>query len=67
MIKLKSKKIKAADFDTAFDQGAVTEHFDLKSIKVCHPTQRISIDSPKIFLMDWVLEQQNWCNNNFIN
>ncbi len=43
----KHKKIKASDFDTAFDKGDVTEHLDTKSAKARFPTQRISIDFPK--------------------
>lgn len=43
----KHKKIKAVDFDTAFDKGDVTEHLDMKSAKARFPTQRISIDFPK--------------------
>lgn len=43
----KRKKIKASDFDTAFDKGDVAEHLDIKSAKARFPTQRISIDFPK--------------------
>lgn len=43
----KHQKIKASDFDTAFDKGDVTEHLDIKSAKARFPTQRISIDFPK--------------------
>ena len=46
----KHKKISASDFDTAFEQGDVTEHLDLKSVKACYPTQRITIDFPKNIL-----------------
>ena len=43
----KPKSIKASDFDTAFEQGDVTEYLDLKSLKARYPVQRISIDFPK--------------------
>lgn len=43
----KSKKIKAVDFDDAFEKGDVTKHLDIKSAKARFPTQRISIDFPK--------------------
>lgn len=44
------KKIKAVDFDEAFEQGDVTDHLDLKSVKAHYPTQRINIDFPKNIL-----------------
>jgi hypothetical protein len=53
---LKHKKIKASDFDATFEQSDVTEHLDLKSVKACYPTQRISIDFPKNILDDLDLE-----------
>lgn len=43
----KHKKIKASDFDAAFEKGDVSKHLDLKSAKARFPTQRISIDFPK--------------------
>ena len=46
----KHKKIKASDFDDAFEQGDVTAHLDLKSVKTSYPMQRISIDFPKNIL-----------------
>ena len=52
----KHKKISASDFDAAFEQGDVTEHLNLKSVKACYPTQRISIDFPKNILDDLDLE-----------
>ena len=52
----KHKKIKASDFDAAFEQKDVTEHLDLKSVKACYPTQRISIDFPKNILDDLDVE-----------
>ena len=52
----KHKKIKATELDTAFEQGDIIEHLDLKSIKACYPTQRISIDFPKNILNDLDVE-----------
>lgn len=52
----KRKKIRASDFDAAFDQGDVTEHLDLKSAKARYPTQRISIDFPKNIIEEVDLE-----------
>lgn len=46
----KDKKIKASDFDDAFEHGNVTGHLDMKSIKAHYPTQRITIDFPKNIL-----------------
>ncbi len=43
----KHKKLKAKDFDSAFEKGDVAEHLDLKTIKVNYPTQRLSIDFTK--------------------
>ena len=43
----KHKKIKASDFDDAFEKGDVSKHLDLKSVKAHFPVQRISIDFPK--------------------
>ena len=50
------KKIKAADFDAAFEQGDVTKHLDLKSVKARFPVQRISIDFPKNILHELDVE-----------
>lgn len=47
MSTLKHKKIKASDFDAAFDKGDVTKHLDIKSAKARFPVKRISIDFPK--------------------
>lgn len=44
------KKITASDFDKSFENDDVIEHLDLKSVKACFPTQRISIDFPKNIL-----------------
>lgn len=46
----KPKKIKAKEFDSAFEQADVMEHLDLGSIKVRYPMQRLSIDFPKNIL-----------------
>jgi len=46
----KHKKIKASDFDAAFEEGDVSDYLDLKSAKLHHPVQRISIDFPKNIL-----------------
>jgi hypothetical protein len=43
----KRKKIKAADFDLAFDQGDVTTHLKKRSVKVRYPVHRINVDFPK--------------------
>lgn len=57
MTKLKSKKIKASDFDNAFDEGDdLIEHLDIKSVKARFPTQRISIDFPKNILEELDVE-----------
>lgn len=42
----KRRKIKASDFDSAFERGDITEHLDLKSVKASYPCHRISIDFP---------------------
>lgn len=52
----KNKKIKAADFDHAFEQGDVKKYLDLTSVKVHYPTQRITIDFPKIILEELDIE-----------
>ena len=43
----KHKKVKASDFDTAFEKSDVTKHLNIKSAKARFPTRRISIDFPK--------------------
>ena len=45
-----TKKIKAKDFDAAFERGGVMEYLDLKKIKAHHPVQRINIDFPQEML-----------------
>jgi hypothetical protein len=52
----KHKRIKAEDFDRAFEEGDVIEHLDLKSAKVRYPVQRISIDFPVNVLHEVDLE-----------
>jgi hypothetical protein len=49
-VKKREKKIKASEFDQAFEKGSVIEHLDLKSIKVHYPVQRINIDIPQEIL-----------------
>lgn len=44
---MKRKKIKASEFDAAFDQKDVSKYLDLKSAKIRYPVQRITIDFPK--------------------
>ena len=51
-----AKKLKASEFDTAFEKGDVMEHLDLETIKVRHPVQRINIDIPEIILHQVDLE-----------
>jgi hypothetical protein len=55
-LKHKKKKIKASDFDAAFDKGDVTKHLDIKSAKARFPVQRISIDFPKNILEEIDIE-----------
>ena len=50
------KKMKASDFDDAFEQSDVTAHLDLKSVKARYPVKRISIDFPKNILDDLDIE-----------
>ncbi|MCD6046317.1 MAG: CopG antitoxin of type toxin-antitoxin system [Gammaproteobacteria bacterium] len=52
----KHKKIKASDFDDAFEHDDVVEHLDLTSVKAHYPAQRITIDFPKIILDELDLE-----------
>ncbi len=52
----KRKKIKASEFDIAFENSDVTEHLDLKTVKACYPTQRITIDFPKNILEELDIE-----------
>jgi len=53
---LKRKKIKASEFDAAFEKGDVTNHLNLKTVKARYPTQRISIDFPKKILEEVDIE-----------
>lgn len=52
----KHKKTSAAAFDSAFEEGSVSDHLDLKTVKVRYPTQRISIDFPKSILEELDME-----------
>lgn len=45
-MKKQKTKLKARDFDQAFEKGSVVEHLGLKTAKVHHPVQRINIDIP---------------------
>ncbi len=49
-MKKNRKKIKASEFDRAFEEGDVTKHLDMKTAKVYHPVQRINIDIPRKIL-----------------
>ena len=44
------KKIKASEFDQAFEEGSVEKHLDLKTAKVQSPIHRINIDIPQEIL-----------------
>ena len=48
--KKERKKIKASEFDRAFEEGDVTKYLDLKTAKVHYPVQRINIDIPQKIL-----------------
>lgn len=50
MTTAKHKKIAAKEFDQAFEEGDVTSHLDLKTIKARYPVRRISIDFTKNLL-----------------
>ena len=50
MKKQPKKKIKADEFDRAFEEGSVAEHLDLQTAKVHSPIQRINIDIPQKIL-----------------
>ena len=43
-------KIKASEFDKAFEGGSATKHLDLRTAKARHPIQRINIDIPREIL-----------------
>ena len=49
-MKKQDKKIKANEFDEAFEAGDVVKHLNLKSIKVNFPVHRINIDIPQDIL-----------------
>lgn len=44
------KKIKASEFDRAFERGDVTKHLDLKTAQVRYPVQRVNVDIPQEIL-----------------
>jgi len=46
----REKKIKASEFDRAFEKGSVMKYMDLKSAKIVHPVHRINIDIPQEIL-----------------
>ena len=45
-MKKRTKKIKAREFDHAFDEGNAVEHLDLKTAKAHSAVHRINIDIP---------------------
>ncbi len=49
-MKKPQKKIKASEFDQAFEDGRATEHLDMSTAKVRYPVQRINIDIPQEIL-----------------
>ncbi len=49
-MKKQNKKIGAAEFDCAFEEGRAVEHLDLSTAKVDYPIQRINIDIPQPIL-----------------
>ena len=49
-MKKQEKKIKATEFDRAFEEGNAVEHLDLKTAKVHYPVHRINIDIPQDIL-----------------
>ena len=46
----RTKKIKASEFDSAFEAGKAVQHLDLKSAKASYPVHRINIDIPQEIL-----------------
>lgn len=46
----KTGKVKAKEFDAAFEEGDVSAHLDIKTIKAHYPTQRLSIDFTKCMI-----------------
>ena len=46
----KQQKIKANEFDRAFEEGSVAQYLDLKTAKAQYPIQRINIDIPDAIL-----------------
>lgn len=50
MKRSKEAKVKAGEFDKTFEEGDVSRHLDLKTLKIRHPIQRINIDIPQEIL-----------------
>lgn len=50
MKRSKEVKVKASEFDKAFEEGDVSRHLNLKTLKIRHPVQRINIDIPQEIL-----------------
>ena len=46
----RNARLKASEFDRAFEEGDVTAHLDLKTLKIRYPVQRINIDIPEALL-----------------
>ena len=46
----KNEKIKAVEFDNAFEEGDITKHLNLTTSKVHYPVQRVNIDIPQPIL-----------------
>ena len=44
------KKISAKEFDKIFEEGDITPHLNLKTIKIHNPVQRINVDFPQEML-----------------
>ena len=49
-MKKAKKKIRASDFDRAFEESGIEEHLDFKTVKLRYPVQRINIDIPQEIL-----------------
>ena len=45
-MKKQQKKIKASEFDQAFEKGSIEKHLDFKTVKVQDSVHRINIDIP---------------------
>ena len=49
-MKKQKKKIKASEFDRAFEKGSIVRYLDLKTAKAHYPIQRVNIDIPEEIL-----------------